>query len=164
LYGHGEMRPHKPNRKADSEERNRDEESYEFQRGIDSETKIRCSDFSLECSRSDIILVRILKKDEKGWREIGSAKIAIEDDLRAAGWGDIELGLEFRNKGIGSKVVQFMLEYLKQRGIKEVHGGISRNDDVARATNFWKKNGFEVTSYEAPREGVFVTGIFKRIA
>lgn len=143
-------------------------------------------DFSLKCTRPDAIFIDILRRDEKGWRRIGKATIVVKEGLKTAEWMDIVIGqerssvlsdfifptadastepsdLKFRNKGIGSKVVRFMLEYLKERGIEEVHGDISKFDDVTKATDFWKKNGFEVTPYETLRQGVFVAGIFKRL-
>jgi hypothetical protein len=153
------------------------EEDYEFEIDIDQNFKLKFYDFSLKCSRPDLITVKILKRAKKGWQEIGKANIKIEEH-NVAHWGDIVIGsdtefilggiipdpryefLLLRNKGFGSKTVKQVLSYLHECGIKRVYGEISEVDNFERVSNFWTKNGFMVTKYKQP-EGVFVANIIQ---
>lgn len=145
---------------------------------IDNDTKIKCFDFSLRCVRPNLITVWILRKITGQWKRIGKANLVVESSRRAK-WGDIMIGSDarlsslgipnpdyefrkFRNRGIGSKTVQIMLEYLRHNGIEEVHGEISDRDDFERASNFWRKMGFIVTRYSKPR-GAFEARIWRKI-
>jgi len=143
---------------------------YESVFKIDRDTKIIYHDYSLKCSRPNLITIKILRKIRKEWKKIGEATIEIKENLRTAKWGNIEIGSDepnlptllepipnpmyeyrkFRNMGIGSKTVQFMLGYLKRNGIEEVYGEISMRDNAGKAQNFWNKNGFKVTPYGKP--------------
>jgi len=149
---------------------------------IDKDTKIVCHDYSLKCSRPNLITIKILRKIRKEWKKIGEATIEIKEKLRTAKWSNIEIGSDepnlltllepipnpmyeyrkFRNMGIGSKTVQFMLGYLKQNGIEEVYGEVSRRENVEKTLNFWRKNGFALTPYDKP-DVPFVAKISKKI-
>ena len=154
------------------------EESYDFEIEIDLYTKIRCFDFSLRCRRPDLITVWILRKIRGKWQKIGKANIVVNSSKKAR-WADIIIGSDarfvllnipnpgysfrkFRRKGIGSRVVQHLLNYLKQNGIEEVYGEISDRDIFERASNFWRKNGFTVTQYARPK-GHFVAQINRKL-
>lgn len=156
-----------------------DGDSYiETVKFLDEVTKIRIYDFSLKVSRSNIITVKILRKINEEWEEIGKALIVIEN-LKKAKWADTIIGSnsEFhyigsisipnrrynyrtlRNQGIGGKVVDYMLDYLKRHGVKIVHGEISSRDNYEIASNFWKKHNFIIKKYKKPK-GVMVAKIF----
>ena len=154
------------------------QESYDFEIEVDKNTKLKYFDFSLRCSRPDLITVWILRRIGGHWKKIGKANIVI-DSKTMARWGDIVIGSDskfimlnipnpdypfrvFRGKGIGSKTVQLILEYLSQHGIEKVYGEISKRDIFEKASNFWKKNGFTVTRYAKPK-GSFVAKVAKNL-
>jgi hypothetical protein len=151
-----------------------EKEDYEFEVSINKNFKLRFYDFSLKCSRPDIIIINIEHWTSQGWREIGNANILIEEN-QTANWMDISIVSEafilagiipnpqykiphLRNKGLGSKVVTHVLAYLCECGIKRVYGEISEVDNFEKVSNFWSKNGFTVTRYKQPK-GVFVASI-----
>lgn len=144
----------------------KDERHYKFEMKVDRSVKLKWFDFSLKCSRPDIITVWIMNRILGQWKKIGKANIEITSKTTAR-WADIEIGSDrefifgdvpnpdyqfrlLRGKGIGSKTVQHVLSYLRQHGIERVFGEISGVDDFDRASNFWKKNGFQVTRYAEP--------------
>lgn len=69
---------------------------------------------------------------------------------------------QFRNKGVGSKIIQSVLSCLHRTGIEQVSGKISKVDDVEKVANFWRKNGFEVKFYDKLREP-FAAEISKKL-
>ena len=144
-----------------------DEKHYDFEIEVDRNTKLKCFDFSLRCSRPDIITVWIMGRIHDQWKKIGKANIEIRNRTTTR-WADIEIGSDkefilggvpnpdyqfrlLRGKGIGSKTVQHVLTYLRQHGIEQVYGEISEVDDFEKASNFWKKNGFQVTRFAEPK-------------
>jgi GNAT superfamily N-acetyltransferase len=145
----------------------------EFDYQIDKDTKIRIHDFSMNCHRPDLIIIKVWR-NIYGWVVIGTATIEILENLKKAEWVELTIGCEepprntlykptcayqkFRNIGIGSKVVNSMLKYLKENGIEEVYGEINKKDNVDKTINFWNKNGFKISFYNKPR-GDYVAGI-----
>ena len=68
-------------------------------------------------------------------------------DEEESSWPEnIQQAVRFRRKGIGSKALKLVLARLKKRGIKLVYGELSDADDKAKASNFWRKNNFEINS------------------
>ncbi len=59
-----------------------DQEFYEFESQIDKKTKVIVNDFSLKCSRPDIIIVKIFKQLERKWKQIGQATIEITNSKK----------------------------------------------------------------------------------
>ena len=49
-----------------------------------------------------------------------------------------------QNKGVGSKIIQDVCNYLKQLGYKKVRIGVDKENP--QSNSFWKKNGFYLIS------------------
>jgi len=69
------------------------QESYDFEIEVDKNTKLKCFDCSLRCSRPDLITVWILRRIKGHWKKIGKANIVI-DSRTMARWGNIANKIE----------------------------------------------------------------------
>jgi|WetSurMetagenome_2_1015567.scaffolds.fasta_scaffold301259_2 hypothetical protein len=138
----------------------KDNNYHDFELSISPHLKLRVLDFSLRCSREDVVIVKILALISGEWREIGKTSVSIlEDDI--AYWNDIEIDSKrLRGKGIGSTTVTYILSYLRKNRIKQVTGEISNVDDVDKVRRFWIKNGFKVVACDKP-EGHMVAKIYR---
>lgn len=81
--------------------------------------------------------------------EVSREKRPSEENIsiNEAYWIDIVVNESFWRQGIGSKTVQFIIQFLIERGVKRILGNISSTDDTNRAIYFWRKNGFFVNIY-----------------
>lgn len=68
----------------------------------------------------------------------------------------------FRNRGIGSKLLEELFSFCKRKNIVKITGEISKIDDVERLINFYKNKGFEVIKYDIPN-GNMVASISKTL-
>ena len=59
--------------------------------------------------------------------------------------GDISVEVKYRNRGIGSRVLEEAIRVAKKLGANEVCGNISLVDDVKRLCAFYTKRGFTVS-------------------
>ena len=111
---------------------------------IDKNTKLSLAVYKHPTFTSLMLTVlRSKSRDDKNPKEIGKASVQIEQ--KSADWCEIIIkNPRNRNKGIGSKVVKLMIDYMTDWGVKEVNGTITLVDDLEKAANFWEKNGFSV--------------------
>ena len=65
-----------------------------------------------------IKVFRIKNGTDKELEEIGHADVQVE--RKSADWCEIIIEPMYRNKGIGSKVVKLMVDYMKDIRVKEV--------------------------------------------
>ncbi len=56
----------------------------------------------------------------------------------------------YRNKGIGSIILNSLCEHLKHKGCARIGGRVS-SDDVVKGIRFYKKNGWEI--HQKMRDG-----------
>jgi ribosomal protein S18 acetylase RimI-like enzyme len=135
--------------------------SYNFEWELDRSTKAKVLDYSLRCSQSNPIFVAIFEKKGVGvGHQIGIAGVSVYEG--EAEWLEIRIDPNSRRRGIGTTLVQLMLKYLAENGIKMVYGEISSVDDVQEAINFWKKNGFQATRFTKPK-GLSVAQVIKNL-
>ena len=78
-------------------------------------------------------------------------------------WLDIQINdPAHRGRGIGSLVVQFVCNYVKENGAIEIFGQISDVDNVEKVKNFWEKNGFSVSDY-SKHKGHMVAKVSRKL-
>jgi GNAT superfamily N-acetyltransferase len=120
-------------------------------------------------------------KIKNEWQKIGIINIMVEkNDI--ADIGDIIIGNDepfhyigsskipnrayqyriYRGKGIGSKSIQYFIEYLRENGIKEIRGELSSRDDYEKASKFWKKFDFKIEKIE-DSNGPIIAKIYKKL-
>lgn len=130
---------------------------------IDEYTKIEHSTLDSDSPLANLIVASIHRNIEGKWEKIGIVKILVEGK-KTANWGDIIIGSDsqyhlfdilnpsyphrkYRGMGIGSKIVKYFKQYLKENGIEEIYGELSDRDDYEKTSNFWIKLGFTVLPY-----------------
>lgn len=64
--------------------------------------------------------------------------------------GDLIVDEKYRNRGIGSKLLEEIMQIAKNLGVVEVYGNISSVDDTERLFTFYGKRGFEVEHHIDP--------------
>ena len=140
----------------------RDNNYHDFEISISQYLKLRVLDFSLRCTREDVIIVKILASVSGEWREIGKTKVSIFEN-GISHWNDIQIDSDLlKGKGIGSITVMQILFYLRKNRIKKVTGEISNFDDVDKVRRFWTKNGFKVFDYNKT-DGHMVAKIYYKL-
>lgn len=78
---------------------------------------------------------------------IGTARLVISD--KKGKIGRMCILKEYRSKGIGSKLINKIIEYSKTIGLKYLYLNAQKN-----AISFYKKNGFIVKGYEFMDAGI----------
>lgn len=78
------------------------------------------------------VWVRILSGEIKGYGHIDDCTPEFA----------ISLIKEYRNRGIGSRLMTAMIGYLKEKGYRQASLDVKKNND--HAVNLYKKTGFEV--------------------
>ena len=75
-------------------------------------------------------------------KKIGTTYIRIFPD-KSAELSEIFVDPIFQDMGIGSRMLQFMIDYLRDGQADKIFGTISA-DDVEKAIRFYAKNGFNI--------------------
>lgn len=66
--------------------------------------------------------------------------------------GFFMMNSELQGKGIGSKIISEVFNYLKTQGFEKCQLGIDK--DNPQSNHFWKKNGFEIVKEVEIEEGI----------
>jgi GNAT superfamily N-acetyltransferase len=82
----------------------------------------------------------------KDIKEIGKACISV-DGKKCAKLLDIYVNKSYRHRGIGSKMLKLMVDYITDGTAKEVHGDITASEDLRKAIDFYTKNGFIIDEF-----------------
>ncbi len=83
-------------------------------------------------------------KSDKQRKRIGIAKIIIEDNKNAE-IADIYVESHYRHKGVGSKILKFVVDYLEAGTIEKIKAtDLKGSKDLEIAIKFYEKNGFSV--------------------
>lgn len=86
------------------------------------------------------VVLPFTKSDNK---KVGWAKISV-DGKKNAIIHDILVEPPYRCKGIGSKMLKFIVDYLQEGFAETIKGSTKGIDDQQRAIKFYLKNGFNV--------------------
>lgn len=95
----------------------------------------------------------------KGDSEIGHADIGV-DGKKNAKLLDIFVKSSFRHRGIGSKMLRLLIDFIKEGIASEIQGDITNADDLPKAIDLFKKHGFsieECTLYEGKHTVINLT-------
>jgi GNAT superfamily N-acetyltransferase len=82
-------------------------------------------------------------KSYKIRKQIGITKISI-DGRKNAVLHDILVNSPYRRRGVGSKILKFVVDYLQDGDAEIIKGNTKGIDDQQIATKFFLKNGFTV--------------------
>ena len=75
--------------------------------------------------------------------EIGHADIGVDGKKRAE-LLEVLVKSPYRHRGIGSKMLKFMVDYLQDGDAREIHGDITASNDLRKTIEFFTKNGFTI--------------------
>ena len=78
-------------------------------------------------------------------RPVGFISFMIDDDEKRASIHDVYVIPELRRKGHGSKMVEWLYNYLDKRNVERIDLNVRRDNPVALA--FWEAQGFGITAY-----------------
>jgi len=111
--------------------------------------KLSFEDYGSGSSIIDVIAVLNSIKSN-GKKKIGKGSIRIDSKKRAQ-LLDIFVKFPYRHKGIGSRMLKLMVDYIQDGIAKEIWGNISDADDLDEAIKFYTKNGFSISKNKLPQ-------------
>ena len=78
------------------------------------------------------------------YKKIYKINLLFVDDENIELADNIIENCEYRNNGIGTEGINYLLNFLRKAKYKKLHGTISTVDDVVKLNRFYKKNRFDI--------------------
>lgn len=96
--------------------------------------------------------ISVTAKNKKG---VLSRMVCVyKEDDNAIYICDIRMETQYRNKGIGSRMMERLIDYAKNNNIKKITGSLSKvdNEHKERLFHYYKKFGYEIKMLEKPQD------------
>jgi ribosomal protein S18 acetylase RimI-like enzyme len=78
--------------------------------------------------------------------EVGDADVGVDGKGNAKLLG-IYVKPPFRHRGIGSRMLKLLIDFLQDGMASEIDGDITASDDLPKTIGFYKKQGFSISEY-----------------
>jgi hypothetical protein len=92
-----------------------------------------------------ITIFPVLNTESPNRKKIGKCNVRVESDKRAE-LEDIIVQVPYRRKGVGTRMLQLVVDYLRDRPAMEIWGDPYGAEDPEGAMKFYSENGFTIVN------------------